>query len=352
MKKDHESFLRPFFKKMNESYSGQWCVLHSYETLPYFSESDVDMAFSGDDIDALELLIINVANEQDWTVYQKLWYDSEKCFYYVLKSKYHGIFLALDFLIDNDGIGSYGFNTVLLTEDSDEYNGLFPIPNHSVAFSYKFVKRVLKRIPLIEDKQYLLTHYRLSEHQKVEKILRAQYGIDGMELIKKYLKYEDFLIDSNEMDLLNNKKSKIFLKSSKYLKKLYWESRRIVNRIFYPCGLIVNIPEVPQEILEQFADLMEQKTGLLFRHIKLNRSKSLVVSFKGLVGSTLIICPVKNFDNKKVVKTHWLYPGYKSIKLEECTFEDLNTLVEQYFIIVLDALQKRNRFHKVAHVPR
>jgi len=65
---------------MNIDFKDQWCVLHSYDSLPYFSESDVDMAFSGTDTHKLEKLVINVAEKTGWQLYQKLWYDVKKCF--------------------------------------------------------------------------------------------------------------------------------------------------------------------------------------------------------------------------------------------------------------------------------
>ena len=106
MNTSHESFLVPFFKEMNTEFQDKWCVLHSYETLPYYSESDVDMAFSGTNIDALELLIKRMAKATEWVLLQKLWYDVQKCYYYVLRHAESGTLLAIDFLIDNDGISS------------------------------------------------------------------------------------------------------------------------------------------------------------------------------------------------------------------------------------------------------
>ena len=69
----HRSYLDPFFREMESHFKGNWCVLHSYEQLPGYSESDVDMAFSDNRFELLENLIHRVGQETGWTVYQKLW---------------------------------------------------------------------------------------------------------------------------------------------------------------------------------------------------------------------------------------------------------------------------------------
>ena len=186
----HESYLTVFFDRMNRKFPNDWCVLHSYETLPQFSESDVDMAFSGTSISALEELISEVAKTTGWRVYQKLWYDVESCFYYVLKQNDTDVFLALDFLIDNDGLGKYGFKTSVLTNLCLMTPEKFPIPNSEVAFSYKLIKRIVKKKSLADDKRYLMEQYGLSDSNKIDMFLTKQFGNPGNEMIRKFLTVE------------------------------------------------------------------------------------------------------------------------------------------------------------------
>lgn len=340
MKKDHESFLNPFFKQMNKMFPDRWCVLHSYENLPFFSQSDVDMAFSSPNIGALEILIKNIANNKEWTIYQRFWYDTEKCLYYVLKND-KDIFLALDFLVDNNGIGRYGFETSLLTYKCSTYHEFIKIPNNEIAFSYKFVKRIVKKRPLEEDQKYLFQHYNLSNHKRVSTILTNQFGLNGIKLIQKRLNKNSLLFTVDEVNFLIKEKRKIFIQKLKFINKIYWESRRVFNRIFYPCGIIINIAELQEDEMKIFLKLLTTKVGILFRYVLLNKSNSIKMNLKGIMGSSLVVCPVKNFNQDKAIKLHWLYSNYKGIVLKEHI--DIEDLANQYYVLILDALLSRNR---------
>jgi len=345
MKSNHKLYLEQFFQKMNEFFPNKWCVLHSYKTLPYFSESDVDMAFSSNDIEKVEALIMDVAIKTDWQVYQKFWYDSQKCLYYVLKND-KNIFLALDFLIDNDGIGKYGFPTSMLTEKCEMFLGYIPIPNNATAFSYKYVKRIVKRRSPSENEKYLLKHYRLSDYDKIEEILTSQFGTEGMKLISKKLTNEDFSLTDKEMTFLMKKKKERLFKSNKIFKKLYWEILRILNRVFYPNGIIINIPELSDTELEIFTNKISKKVGLLFRFVKSNHSCSLSINLKGLIGSTLVINPRRKFNTNKVIQTHWLYPRYTSIDFQDNSFQNLENMVNIYSLAIEKVLLSRKRFNR------
>ncbi len=345
MKQIHESFLRLFFNEMNDKFWGKWCVLHSYDSLPYYSESDVDMAFSGNNIKALEMLIKKVSDKQGWSIYQKLWYDCQSCFYYVIKKDNKDIFLAIDFLIDNKGIGKYGFKTSVLTNECYNINGLIPIPNHEVAFSYKLIKRIIKMRSLVNDEKYIMEHYKLSNSEKIDKILVNQFGKDGKDIIKKYLKAGKLNFSKKEVDFLISKKRKINLGNVKYFKKLYWEIKRIFNRIIFPCGMVINIPNLPKDELSFFLNLLEKRLNILFRFVKLNNTCSVKINFKGIIGSTLIVCPVKNFESKKAIRYHWLYPAYNSVDIKiPIDFKNIEGIVDNYYKTILQTLLQRNIF--------
>jgi hypothetical protein len=346
MNKQHESYLREFFIKMNKYFNSNWCVLHSYETLPYFSNSDVDMAFSSNDLNNLEKLIIKIADKQGWTVYQKLWYDAPKSIYYILKENNNNTFLALDFLVDNNGIGRYGFETSLLTNNCDLFDNFIPIPNSEVAFSYKFVKRIVKKIPIIKDDQYLLNLFEVSNHKKIEEMMISQFGNSGNSLLQKHFKNNNFLLNNTEINFLLKSKKNIFIKSSKYFQKLYWESRRILNRIFFPCGMIIYIPNLSEGELNIFKITLEKKLGILFRFIKLNKSNSLSISLKGLIGSTLIISPLKEKTKSLKIRSHWFLFSRKLLDIQLQDIGNIEDLVNSYYDEILQVLLKRNRFQR------
>lgn len=346
MNHEHKSFLIPFFKEMNNMYPEKWCVLHSYESLPYYSKSDVDMAFSGTNINDLEKLIVETAKKSGWKIYQKLWYDSKQCFYYVLKNSSTDVLLAIDFLIDNNGIGKYGFKTSILTNRCDTFNEIVKIPNSEVAFSYKFVKRIVKRIPIIADEKYLLDHYHASEHKIVDKIMQEQFGNFGVDILKEHFKNKNFLLDNKEIDMLNKIKKDRFNKSIiKPIQKLYWESSRFLNRISHPCGIVINVPKLPENDLNRLRDILNEKLSIMFRFVKINRSSSIKNNIKALIGSTLMITPVNNFNKNSAIQKHWLASKYISLDdIKENDWDNIEKISQIYYIKILETLLQKGRF--------
>ena len=331
----HESYLVPFFQEMNTTFPGNWCVLHSYETLPFYSESDVDMAFSGNDLTLLESVIKKVANKNGWRIYQRLWYDVQYCYYYVLQHVAEETFLAIDFLIDNDGIGKYGFKTNILTTDCLMVKNLFPIPNPEVAFCYKLTKRIVKQRSLEEDRSYLVEQYKASNPANISAFLTGQYGSKGNGLIERYLTQDNFSPTANDIRFLKEQRAK----QGHYLKYCFWETKRILDRILSPSGMIINVPDLANEDLKLFCELLEKKVDILFRFVRLNKTNSAKVRIKGLVGSTLVICPKKRFDHKKALRFHWIPLNTLGVnKINPQSPDTIEAIVDQYFVAILKAL--------------
>ncbi len=324
----HQSFLEPFFQEMNKLFDQQWCVLHSYETLPNYSESDVDMAFSGKDITLLEKLILNTAKASGWTLYQRLWYDAEQSLYYVLKSNEDDFELAIDFLIDRFAVGQYAFETTLLTENCERWNDIIPIPNSSVAFSYKLVKRIVKHRDLEKDNEYLLSHYEQGNSQRIREILTGQFGKEGLSLLENYLEKKDFAISKEDREKL-----KRFKKRKRSL-RAYWETQRIFNRLSKPCGMILSLP-LQEEESELFVEKLRLKVGLLFRFVRYQKSATFFDKFKCLIGSTLLI------EDAKIAKIQTTWWGNS----DKLNLSDDSTLESSYQAI-LTALKNRKRFNE------
>lgn len=334
----HKSFLVPFFEEMNKSFKDKWCVLHSYETLPEYSSSDVDMALNSDETHKLENLILNVSKKTGWDLYQKLWYDIDKCFYYVLFLKKTKIFLAIDFLIDKKGIGKYGFSTKVLTKNCNTFKNFIPIPNNTVSFCYKFVKRIFKQIPLEKDKEYLTEHYNSANREQINIIFKKQFGSEVTKKLLEKFSNKDFIFNDYEIKKLYSKKIELQNKKNRLIKYICIVNRKL-NRVIKPCGLIISIPLINKEELEEFRLQIINKTDLLFRYVIINKNNSFFTNFKSLCGSTLVI--TSNSKNNIEISNHWLLPKvYKDNLNKEFTNEEL---VEKSFQLLLGVLKDRNR---------
>ena len=325
---------------MNASFPEEWCVLHSYETLPEYSESDVDMAFSGTSLKDLERLIEEVAKKNGWQVYQKFWYDVPHCFYYVLRNK-NNEFLAIDFLIDNRGIGRYGFETKILTDECEIFKGYIPIPSHEAAFCYKVIKRIVKQKSLIDDKKYLLEHFKLSEQKSIEKILLNQLGPLGAKMIIEKMTNENVLFNEEELNFLIRKKKEIYLKKGKFSRFLLWELKRYVERILSPRGIILLVPDLNPSELQNLKECLEKRVDLLFRDVKINGNQWKFQNFKGLSGSTLILQPTKKFHPKRVIKNHLFSNRKHKTGITRKTFSNIPEVADNYYELILITLKLR-----------
>src|SRR5690606_303608 len=109
-----------------------------------------------------------------------------------------------------------------------------PIPNPEVAFSYKLIKRIVKKRSLVEDKLYLMKQYELSDSRKIDLFLTQQFGNQGSEMIKKFLTIEDNMLVNTDIDYLNKKRRKLTSNFKNKIHLVYWQIKRIMNRILYP----------------------------------------------------------------------------------------------------------------------
>ena len=339
----HESYLRPFFETMNNEFHNQWCVLHSYETLPFFSSSDVDMAFSSTNVLKLEKLIVDLGKTNGWSIYQKLWYDVQFCLYYVLKKDNEDIFLALDFLIDPKGIGKYGFSTSVLTHNCNQHNIIIPIPNNEIACCYKLVKRIVKKRLLDKDDTYIKNHYALSDSKVIAKVLSQHFNKESVSLLLRYLNGTKDYLTETEISQLNHIRIKHISTSKRKMRFNFWNANRVLNRIFIPKGIIINIPNLEQKELEEFTNLLSTKVDILFRFVELNKTDSFLNNFKLIIGNTLIINPKKKYNPKKAIRLHWLYPRTASVPVhtELDLVLSINQMVDFYYQAILHNLQMR-----------
>ena len=333
----HESYLILFFTEMNKSFQNKWCILHSYETLPHYSKSDVDMAFSGTNVADLESLLVRVAKKTGWSIYQKLWYDVKNCYYYVLKENDSEVYLALDFLMDNDGIGRYGFTTKILTQDCVMYNSLFPVPNPEVAFCYKLVKRIEKQRSLEEDKEYLISQYSNSDALKVNEFLKGQFSAEGSRMIVEYLQ-ESRSLTKKDLSFLKLQRKRNTSSVVSSLKYIQWETIRTCNRMLYPRGMQITVPPLKEKDLNLFLNLLNKKVDILFRFVDYSKSNSFWSSFSAMSGSTLLIIENHNFVGKNAIKYNW-FASYSLSPSELKNVEgNVQKLSEVYYQAIIKVL--------------
>ena len=341
----HKSFLEPFFKEMSLKYKNEWCVLHSYETLPFYSASDVDMVFSGNDVKGLENLIHDVAIQNGWHVLQKLWYDIETCHYYILKSCNNEVYLALDFLIDNRGIGRYGFKTSILTKACKVEKTNILVPNSEVAFTYKFVKRLVKKRDMIEDSQYMDSHYSKSNKDHLLRLLVDQFGEKSTELITKCLESTNYILDENDNNILLRNRAEILNQKSSVITRKALSLRRIFNRVLFPSGMIIHVPIAQKKSLEIFKSNLEKKVSITFRFVKLNSENSFINKIKWMSGSTLVICETNKADH--ICKIRWSWLRTKKVAIESEDLNDLDYLSEICKEEIIKTLTRRKMIRKV-----
>ncbi len=299
------------------------------------------MAFSGKSIKALESTIGKVAGATDWTVYQKLWYDIPSCFYYVLINKNNN-FLALDFLSDNPGIGKYGFKTSLLTKDCSMHDGVFPIPNSTMAFCYKFVKRIVKQMSLDNDIKYLQSHYQKADKQRTRKILLEHFGNEAQSLLTSILDHERFSLGDKDMKSLLSFKMRQLKKNTSGIERRYHHHKRIINRILHPCGMVLYTPELSEAQRNELIKILKNKVSFLFRFVTESKG-NFKSDMKGFAGSTLVIYSTKNFNSEKALKTHWLPPSRRKLEVTVESIKDIELCAENYFQAILEELRKRHR---------
>lgn len=340
----HQSFLEPFFKEMNLKYKNEWCVLHSYKTLPFYSISDVDMAFSGDDTKGLENLIHNVATQNNWCVLQKLWYDLERCYYYILKDCSNDVYLALDFLIDNRGVGRYGFKTSILTKACKLEKSNILVPNSEVAFTYKFVKRLVKQREMITDFKYMDSHYSKSNKEDLLELFINQFGEKSSELIIKCLERRNYTLDKNEKKLLLRNRAEVLSQKSSKITRLMFSLNRVFNRVLFPSGMIIEVPISQKKSLELFKSMLEKKVNIMFRFVKLNSSNSFLNIVKWMSGSTLVICGTNKTEN--LCKIRWSWLNTKKFTIEHKNLNDLDYLSEICKAEIIKTLTSRRIMRK------
>ncbi len=229
-------FVGTFFAYFEKAFV-PYCILHSYETLPEYASSDIDIAVDLGQKETLDALITRTASETGFIVIQKLHYDVPACFYYVLaESNSEGISVVqLDFLLDDIGINRYCMTSSDFLVRREKYKSFY-VPSHGIQAVYLLIKKTIK------DK-FLEKHFMKLQELYLQKPLETADAIDkylSPQIRKEVIAAIDGTSAGRLADLIPEINSLIKKKyGSKKILKLLWEIKRISFRVLNPTGLFV-----------------------------------------------------------------------------------------------------------------
>jgi hypothetical protein len=234
-------FFTLFFERLNNQ-GVRYCVLHSYDGLPNYAPSDVDMAVASEDLERAESAVFDAAASLGFRVIQKLYYDIPRCYFYVVSFRDTDGkpgFVQLDFMNDELGIGRYLLKTETILKDRRIFKG-FWIPSVPVEACYLLIKKVIKKRILPEHERKLQDLLR-EEHQRVESLLADVLGADNVTIIRELIEGKGAGRKGYLIEQLNRALFVRFAvrKPQRVLLKGVWLMRRILERILSPTGLII-----------------------------------------------------------------------------------------------------------------
>ncbi len=234
-------FLRAMFQRFNEECIS-YCVLHSYERLPEFAPSDVDIAIDGESLNKAEYIIYELADSMEYKVIQMLYYDVPKCFYYVLffrDANGSPGFIQIDLMNDDNGIGRYLMKTAQILAGRRQFKEFY-IPAAPVVACYLLIKKCVKGMMPPEQKMMIKDAF-LEDKDGAKKMFIFFFG-------KRHLSKIEKIIYGNDSDKEQLKYLKIaailkhrVLKPQLLIAKVYWLIKRTIKRIFEPTGIVVNL---------------------------------------------------------------------------------------------------------------
>ena len=261
-------FLVALFNKYNH-HDLNYCVLHSYERLPHYAPSDVDMAVAYDDLQKAEQAIFDVADSLGFKVIQKLYYDIPRCYFYVVSFRDdNGMpgFVQIDILNDDFGVGRYLLKTNTLLKDRRSFNG-FWIPAVPVEACYLIIKKIVKGVILEEHEKKINTLFEM-DYKGVRGILKNVFGHGMPDMVTELVNSKD---EQRKKQLIRKLKKTLFvryslLKPDRSILKGFWLVKRILERIFSPTGLIIVFISPDGGGKSTIADLVQARLRYAFRN--------------------------------------------------------------------------------------
>jgi len=263
-------YLSTFFERLNEK-KIRYCVLHSYESLPAYAPSDVDLAVASVDLQKAESTIFEISDSLGYKVIQKLYYDTPRCYYYVVFFRDDvgsPGFIQLDFLNDDYGIGRYFMKTESLLEGRRQYNGFY-VPSVPVEACYLLIKKVVKGkfSPEHEAKLRALLE---EDGKTVTGMFTRYFGGDSRGDIQKLIKGTG---PSDRVAIIKRLRKALAFRQRAYKPHLHvfsilWFARRAVERMLCPTGLVTIFVSPDGGGKSTVADLVLHRLRYGFRNVK------------------------------------------------------------------------------------
>ena len=261
-------YLTAFFDALNEN-GIRYCVLHSYESLPRYAPSDVDMAVDSRDLERVERHIFRVAASLGFRVIQKLYYDIPRCYYYILFFRdENGCpgFVQLDFLNDDYGIGRYLLKTETLLEGRRIFNNFY-IPSIPVEAGYLLIKKIIKGILLPEHEQKI-RDILCEDPPTVQAFMKQVFGVNQMSVINELL---HGAVGARKNFLMQKLNKALFLrftllKPRRTVHQAFWMVKRILERLTEPTGLVVVLVSPDGGGKSTIADHLLKRLRFAFRN--------------------------------------------------------------------------------------
>lgn len=264
------SFLTALFDRF-ASKSVQYCVLHSYESLPVFAPSDVDMAVASSDLEEVNGIVFDVCRSLGFKVIQKLHYDIPRCYYYIVffrDADGSPGFVQLDFLNDDYGLGRYVLKTKVLIEGRRPYKSFY-IPSVPAEACYLLIKKVVKGSFSPEHEAKLRVLFD-EGGEAITKMVARYFGGDRVGDVKKLIRGTD---PSEQVNIIRALRRSLSLRHRVLRPHLpalgmLWFARRALGRIWSPTGFIAIFISPDGGGKSTIADLLLQRLRYGFRNVR------------------------------------------------------------------------------------
>lgn len=231
-----QHFLNILFSCFEEK-KVAYCVLHSYESLPEYASSDVDMAIDFRQRKRLDGLLHRAAKESGFKIVQKICQDIPCCHYYALTNidSPQMDIIKLDFLIDNYGLNKYCLPSGALLERRVRYKNFYVPPDGAQA-AYLLIKKTFKE-KLTEENMKKLRELYISNSRDVALFLEKYFGksadSEALSAIKEGNR-------GKIVHLIPRLKAGIKKNCRRpFVKKNIWSVRRILSRVLHPTGELI-----------------------------------------------------------------------------------------------------------------
>jgi len=348
---DNKIFLDSLFKILKES-DIQYCVLHSYNLLPYEQKGDVDVCIDRSGYLILDSIVARHSTNHDFKIAQKLYYDVPFCYYYVLvKDDRSDLKLVcLDFLNDNIGINRYRLTSYDLLNGRKKFR-YFYIPEISKATTYLLIKRLVKGTLSDKDRSELKYLYE-SSPQQVDNEFTKYFGKSNSTMIKDMILTDKHIDTAKIIEL-----KRIFLKRNfnipRFMRRNLFEIRRILYRIRYPTGMLITIlspdgggkSSVSKEVLDKLLGLFRATKYIHWRPGLLPQLRALFNRTEGEVSPYVTRPHSVGNQNRIVSFLRWVYysldfiVGYY-LKLLPMKIQTTAIMMDRYYYdIIIDPMR-------------